>query len=50
MCKTKICSKCEETKDVELFTKGKNRCKKCTNQKHKEYVLKMNLSISANQR
>ena len=50
MCKTKICSKCEETKDVELFTKGKNRCKKCTNQKHKEYVLKNKEKINARDR
>ena len=33
----KTCYKCGETKSVELFTKTKNLCKRCNNEKHKKY-------------
>ena len=40
----KICSKCKEEKEIELFWKDKNRkewytsaCKECRRKKHEEY-------------
>lgn len=36
----KICKKCNIEKDIENFYKGKNICKKCYNDKRKEYRIK----------